>query len=385
MSNSQHFDCLVLGTGGVGSAALYHLAKQGKRVAGIDRFGVAHDRGSSHGQTRIIRQSYFEHPSYVPLVQRAFELWEELQAEHGRDLYYQTGILQAGPSGGELIQGVLASSAQHGLAIEHMNVAEARKRWPQFAFDDDMEVIFEKRAGFLLVEHAISAHVEKAQWAGAELFVGHAIDEVKTGGSCLEVITDKGTFTADSVVVTAGAWAADLLPELKGHLRILKKPLHWYAADTDLYSNRAGCPVFFIESETGGYYGFPSIDERGLKLARHSGGIEITNPLELDRSLDAEERACVAGFLRKHLPQVSDQATDHTVCMYTVTADSHFIIDRAEADERIVYAAGLSGHGFKFASALGELLANMASGESHGYDLTQFSARPRIGTANERE
>ncbi|MDE0817610.1 MAG: N-methyl-L-tryptophan oxidase [Pirellulaceae bacterium] len=377
MSNAQHFDCLVLGTGGVGSAALYHLAKQGKRVAGIDRFGVAHDRGSSHGQTRIIRQSYFEHPCYVPLVQRAFELWEELQAEHGRDLYYQTGILQAGSSGGELIQGVLASSAQHDLAIEHMDVTAARKRWPQFAFDDDMEVIFEQRAGFLLVEHAISAHIEKAQWAGAELFLGHTIGEVKTGGSVLEVITDKETFTADSVVVTAGAWAADLLPELNGQLRILKKPLHWYAADADLYSNRGGCPAFFFESETGGYYGFPSIDERGLKVARHSGGIEITNPLELDRSLDVQERGCVAGFLRKHLPQVSDQATDHTVCMYTVSADSYFIIDHAQADERIVYAAGLSGHGFKFASALGELLAKMASGESHGYDLTPFSAGRR--------
>jgi len=151
-----------------------------------------------------------------------------------------------------------------------------------------------------------------------------------------------------------------------------------------LYSNRAGCPVFFFESDTGGYYGFPSIDERGLKLARHSGGIEIVDPLELDRSLDAEERACVAGFLRKHLPQVSEQATDHTVCMYTVTSDSHFIIDHAQADERIVYAAGLSGHGFKFASALGELLAQMACGETHGYDLTQFSARPRIN-ANEGE
>ena len=380
MSNSQHFDCLVLGTGGIGSAALYHLAKQGKRVAGIDRFGVAHDRGSSHGQTRIIRQSYFEHPSYVPLVQRAFELWEELQAEHGRDLYYQTGILQAGPGGGALIQGVLASSAEHGLPIEHLNVAEARKRWPQFAFDDDMEVVFEQRGGFLLIEHAISAHIEKAQWAGAELFVGHTICEVKTGGRCLEVLTDQGTFTADSIVVTAGAWAADLLPELKGHLRILNKPLHWYTADADLYSNRVGCPVFFFESETGDYYGFPSIDERGLKLARHSGGAEVSNPLELNRSLDEDERSDVAGFLRKHLPQVSDQATDHAVCMYTVTSDSHFIIDRAELDDRIVYAAGLSGHGFKFATALGELLAKMANGESHGYDLAQFSARPRIGT-----
>ena len=380
MSNSQHFDCLVLGTGGIGSAALYHLAKQGKRVAGIDRFGVAHDRGSSHGQTRIIRQSYFEHPSYVPLVQRAFELWEELQAEHGRDLYYQTGILQAGPGGGALIQGVLASSAEHGLPIEHLNVAEARKRWPQFAFDDDMEVVFEQRGGFLLIEHAISAHIEKAQWAGAELFVGHTICEVKTGGRCLEVLTDQGTFTADSIVVTAGAGAADLLPELKGHLRILNKPLHWYTADADLYSNRVGCPVFFFESETGDYYGFPSIDERGLKLARHSGGAEVSNPLELNRSLDEDERSDVAGFLRKHLPQVSDQATDHAVCMYTVTSDSHFIIDRAELDDRIVYAAGLSGHGFKFAAALGELLAKMANGESHGYDLAQFSARPRIGT-----
>ena len=381
MANQLHFDTLVLGTGGIGSACLYHLAQQGQRVAGIDRFSVAHDQGSAHGHTRLIRQSYFEHPSYVPIVQRAFELWEKLQEEHGRQLYYETGILEAGPADGELIPGVLTSSEIHQLPIERMDIQTAQQRWPQFQFHGDHEVIFEQRGGFLLVEHAIAAHIEKAQWAGAELFIGHAIREIETGQDVLVVHTDRARFTADAIVMTVGAWAADLLPELRGHLQILRKPLHWFAADADLYSHRAGCPSFMMERADGFYYGFPSTDERGLKVARHTGGQEIQDPLVVDREVDETERNEVQGFLQDHLPRVSSQATAHAVCMYTVTADSHFVIDRAAADDRIVYAAGLSGHGFKFASALGEILADRALGKDDRFDLSPFQAA-RLGSSD---
>lgn len=368
----QHFDFLVLGLGGVGCATLYHLASRGYQVAGIDRFPIAHDRGSSHGHTRLIRQSYFEHPAYVPLVQRAFELWEQLGVEHGRDVYYETGIIECGPKDGELVSGVLASAAQHNLDVEHLSVSQARDRWPQFGFSEHDSIVYEQRAGFLLVEQCVSAHVELAQWAGAETFCDQTILEVKSESNVVRVKTNKAEFTADKVVLGVGAWARDLIPELADLITVLRKPLHWFQADDALYSRKSGCPSFLFETEAGHYYGFPSSDCRGLKVARHSGGEVVSDPLQVDRTLDETEREDVRKFLSVHLPGVSNQPTDHTVCMYSMTPDSHFVIDRSQADGRIVYAAGLSGHGFKFTAALGEVLADMASEESPAFDLSLF-------------
>tara|TARA_Y100001968_G_scaffold333872_1_gene400371 strand:+ start:1384 stop:2517 length:1134 start_codon:yes stop_codon:yes gene_type:complete len=368
----KHFDYLVLGLGGVGSAALYHLAKRGHQVAGIDRFPIAHDLGSSHGHTRLIRQSYFEHPSYVPLVQRAFELWEQLSVDHGRDVYYETGIIEAGPPEGELVPGVLDSAHQHGLDVEQLTVIQARQRWPQFAFADEHAVVYEQRAGFLLVEQCVSAHVELAQWSGAETFCDQSIQQIISEPEVIRVITDRTEFTAGKVILTLGTWARELIPELKDKLTVLRKPLHWFAADENQYSRKCGCPSFLFETDAGHYYGFPASDWRGLKVARHTGGDVVNDPLTVDREVDLEERADVQRFLARHLPGVTTDATDHTVCMYTMSPDSHFIIDQSENDSRISYAAGLSGHGFKFTAALGEVLADMATAQTPAFDLSLF-------------
>ncbi|MBA62222.1 MAG: N-methyl-L-tryptophan oxidase [Planctomycetaceae bacterium] len=376
--SKQHYDYLVLGLGGAGSAALYHLARRGLNVGGLDRFPIAHDRGSSHGHTRLIRESYFEHPSYVPLVQRAFELWEQLSVDHGRDVYYQTGIIEAGPDDGELVAGVLASAAKHGLDVEQFTSQQAAQRWPQFAFAPEHSVVYEQRAGFLLVEQCVSAHVELAQWAGAETFCNQTIKSIESATDVVRVMTEQGEFTADRVIVTLGSWVGDLIPELSEQLTVLRKPLHWFRADESLYSRKSGCPSFLFETESGHYYGFPASDWRGLKVARHTGGDVVDNPLTVNRELDREERDDVQRFLKKHLPGVTDASTDHTVCMYTMSPDGHFIIDRCEDDPRIVYAAGLSGHGFKFTAALGEVLADLVTGSKSSYDLSFFS-RNRLG------
>ena len=370
--SSQHFDYLVLGLGGAGSAALYHLARRGHHVAGLDRFPIAHDRGSSHGHTRLIRQSYFEHPSYVPLVQRAFELWEQLSEEHGRDVYYETGIIEAGPVDGELIPGVLASATEHNLPVERLSASAASQRWPQFSFAQDHEVVFEQRAGFLLVEQCVSAHIELAQWAGAETFCDQTIKSIQSEDDVVRVYTNQGEFTANKVIVTLGAWAGELLPEVSSYLTVLRKPLHWFEAEDSLYSRKSGCPSFLFETREGQFYGFPASDWRGLKVARHSGGEVVNDPLEVNRDLELTERKEVQQFLVNHLPHVSDRPTDHTVCMYTMTPDSHFILDQCQNDARIVYAAGLSGHGFKFTAALGEVLADMATGGDCRFDLSLF-------------
>lgn len=370
--SSQHFDYLVLGLGGAGSAALYHLARRGHHVAGLDRFPIAHDRGSSHGHTRLIRQSYFEHPSYVPLVQRAFELWEQLSEEHGRDVYYETGIIEAGPADGELVPGVLASAEKHNLPIECLSTSEASQRWPQFSFAPDHQVVFEQRAGFLLVEQCVSAHVELAQWAGAETYCDQTIKSIQSEDDVVRVITNQGEFTARKVIVTLGAWARDLLPDVSSYLTVLRKSLHWFEADDSLYSRKSGCPSFLFETGTGYFYGFPASDWRGLKVAQHTGGEPVKDPLEVNRNLDLAERSEVQQFLARHLPGVSEVPTDHAVCMYTMTPDSHFVIDQCQHDSRIVYAAGLSGHGFKFTAALGEVLADMATGCDCRFDLSRF-------------
>jgi glycine/D-amino acid oxidase-like deaminating enzyme len=250
------YDVIVIGCGGVGSAALYHLASRGYRALAIDRFPPGHDRGSSHGETRVIRQAYFEHPDYVPMLQRAYQLWEELGNEVGSPLFHKTGVLQLGPERGEVIAGVLESARLHGLDVS--------------------------RAGYLEVEACIHAHVDLAEKQGARLSIGEAVLEWHNNGSDVTVRTDKSTYQAQSLIVTAGSWSSDLLPGLD--LTVRRKHLHWYANDDPVYREDNGCPVFFFELDHGLFYGFPQRDTLGVKVSEHSGGETLTDPLNVDRT-----------------------------------------------------------------------------------------------------
>jgi monomeric sarcosine oxidase len=352
------YDAIVVGTGGVGSAALFHLAARGAKVLGLDRFPPGHDRGSSHGQTRIIRLAYFEHPDYVPLLQRAYELWHELERLRGRPLYHEIGLVQVGPAEGAVVKGVRRSAQQHALDVEEFDPRELSARFPGFRAAENSSAIFERRAGYLDVEACVVAHVEEAQRLGAELLTGLTVHGWRDAGELLAVDTDQGEFLARRLVLAPGAWASQVLGTLPLRLVVRRKPQYWYPAGAD-YQADHGCSAFLFETSAGIFYGLPQIDARGLKAAEHTGGNEVGDPLNIDRRSDRAEATRVESFLADHLPGVSRPSSQYSVCMYTLTPDEHFVVDRHPADPRVVLAAGLSGHGFKFTCVLGEALAEL--------------------------
>jgi len=315
-------DAIVIGLGGVGSAAIYHLAKRGAAVLGIEQFKLVHDRGSSHGHTRAIRQSYFEHPDYVPLLKRAYQLWNELSAEAGQTLYHQTGIVQIGPPEGEVVRGVLASAEQHELNVAQMACDEARHRWPGLRVPEGQVALFEEEAGYLLVEDCVRQQIDLARRAGAEVVAEAEVTSWTANGGGVEVTARSGTHKAKKLVITAGAWAGGVLRDLAIPLEIRRKLLFWFRCDDDTYRPERGFPVFLYDLPNGIFYGFPKLDDRGVKVAQHSGGLPISEPSVLDREPHADDRQPVERFVGDHVANVSLDCTDSSACMYTMTRDS---------------------------------------------------------------
>lgn len=353
------YDAIVLGAGGVGSAAMWQLARRGLRVLGIDRFHPPHDRGSSHGHTRIIRQAYFEHPDYVPLLLESYRLWEDLEQLVGQVLKRETGLVEIGPPEGVVVPGVLQAAEAHGLDVEKFSARDIQQRWPAFRVTDDLVGVFERRAGLLYVERCVQACIDAASAAGAELLTGVEV-QGWTSGADIVVNTSAGEFRTQTLVITAGAWAGQLLGALNVKLQVRRKPLLWYAPSDSSTRADAGFPCFLFELPHGVFYGFPAIDHHGLKAAEHSGGEIVADPLHVDRNLSADDHARVDEFMTGYLPAVRTPCAGHAICLYTMSPDEHFIVDRHPEDERIVFAAGLSGHGFKFTPILGRLLTELA-------------------------
>lgn len=356
----RHFDLIVLGTGGLGSSAVNHAARRGLRVLGLDRFPGGHDQGSSHGETRIIRQAYFEHSDYVPLLRRAYELWHELQSQVGRQLYFPVGLLQVGPAHGQVVPGVLRSARQHGLEVESLTATEVTRRFPGFQVDPAWVGVFERLAGYLLVEQCVLAFLEQAQRAGAELLTGCEVRGWQSDAGTLVVDTDRGSFRTERLIITAGPWASQLLGDLNLSLQVRRKHLYWFEPSSADYHERQGSPTFLYETDDGVFYGFPQRDAAGVKAAEHSGGAVVTDPRLDPREFDPLDQQRVRSFLERHLPQAGGRVTRRGVCFYTMSPDENFIVDRHPQDPRVVFAAGLSGHGFKFASVLGEVLVELA-------------------------
>ena len=374
----NRYDAIVLGAGGIGSAALYHLASRGVRAIGVDRFDPPHDRGSSHGQSRVIRQAYFEHPDYVPLVVESYRMWHELEQRTGRRLLHQVGAVEIGPADGVVVPGVLRAADEHQLAVESLTAAEIRARWPGLRVEDPLVGVYEPTAGYLLVEDCVQAHLDAARDAGAELLADTEVVSWSADESGVRVRTSNDEIGADRLVITAGAWAGQLLADLHIRLTVRRKSLFWFATDAAQYDVAAGFPVFLFELPDGVFYGFPQLDPRGVKFAEHSGGRVLDVPLAADRSIDPEEQRRLRDVLPRHLPGVSPRVTDHAVCLYTMSPDEHFIVDRHPAHPNVTFAAGLSGHGFKFAPILGQALADLAL--HGGTDLpTRFLSLARFG------
>lgn len=348
------FDVVVAGAGGVGSAAAFHLSRRGAKVLALDRFAPPHDRGSSHGHSRIIRLAYYEHPDYVPLLRRAWALWAELAELSGETLYTETGLLQVGPPDGAVVRGVLASAGEHGLDVESLTPEDARRRFPGLRVPEGLAAVYERQAGALAVERCVAAHLALS---GAEVRRGELLSW-RPEGAGVRVETESGSVSAGALVLAPGPWAPGLIAGLR--LEVRRKGQFWFGPPPAELTAAGGCPAFLYELPEGVFYGIPAHGGAGLKAAEHTGGRLVADPLTGERAEDAGERSRVEGFLARMLPALPRTLERHAPCFYTLTPDQHFVLDRHPGSPRVVYAAGLSGHGFKFVPALGEALAELA-------------------------
>ena len=360
------YDVIVVGLGALGCVAAHDLAAKGLSVLGLDRFEPGHARGSSHGSTRVIRQAYFEHPDYVPLLRRAYERWTDLEAHSDQGLYYPVGVLEAGPKDGIVVPGVLRAANEHQLRVESLSAAETSRRFPELSglADAGLCAVFEQDAGYLLCEPAVRAWAKQARLQGADLQTGAAVTSWRMEQGSFLVETEAGSYQAEQLLLCPGAWAPQLLPaEIASHLIVRRKVLLWYQAGPSFHED-TGFPVWLFELPKGVFYGFPVRSNKGLKIARHSGGLRVEDPLHVDRELHEEDHSDVDQFISRHLAGLPEsKPSEHAVCMYTISPDDHFIVGASTTYPGLWYGAGLSGHGFKMVPALGELLARgMASG-----------------------
>jgi monomeric sarcosine oxidase len=268
--------------------------------------------------------------------------------------------VEVGPADGVVVLGVLRAARAHGLAVEQLSAEEVQRRWPALRVPEELVGVFEPSAGMLHVDDCIRAHLCAAEEAGADLRVGVEVFDWAADSGGVWVETSAGRLAADRLVVTAGAWAGNLLGGLDLRLEVRRKTLMWHATHDATTHADAGFPCYLYELPTGVFYGFPAIDHRGLKTAEHTGGEVVDDPSHVDRSLRESDRAPVEAFLQAHLPAAQMPCREHAVCLYTMSPDEHFIVDRHPEHDRVVFAAGLSGHGFKFAPALGAALADLA-------------------------
>ncbi len=352
------FDAIVLGVGGMGSAAAFELARRGRRVLALEQFALGHDRGSSHGHTRIIRKAYYEHPNYVPLVLRAWDRWRDLERRRGQTLLTEHPCLSVGRPDGELIAGVRQSAEQHRLPVEALDALALRRRYPAFRFSDDYVGLLEHSAGFLYVDECVRAYAEEARKLGAVVRENEPVISWKAEGGGVAVETTAGRYTAGRLVVTAGPWAGRMLGEIGAGLTVMRQVVFWLGGG--LSFQRDVFPIFIADTDDGAFYGLPALNADGLKVARHYGAPERREPSEIVRTVSEEDEAPVRRFFRAHLPAADGPVRRAATCIYTLTADRHFLIDVHPEHPQVVFAAGFSGHGFKFASVVGEILADLA-------------------------
>jgi sarcosine oxidase len=374
---TPRYDAVVVGLGGMGSAAAYHLAARGKRVLGLDQHPAAHDRGSSHGGSRIIRQAYHEDPNYVPLVQRAYELWRRLEHDADASLLHITGGLLLGSRNSAVVTGSLRSAEQHGIAHEFLDAGAIRKRYPAFAPSDSHCAVFELQAGYLRPEEAVLAHLKLASAAGADLrFEEPVVRWEATAQSGIRVTTGRGAYEADRLILSPGAWAADLIAELGVPLQVRRHAMCWFAPlqDFDLFAPHR-FPVYVWETTPDRvFYGFPAIEghEGGVKAAVHSGGDACT-PATIDRNVTPEDVEEIRSYLSLHIPSLNGSLIKSSVCMYTLTPDEHFILSLHPKHPQVAVACGFSGHGFKFTSVVGEILADLSMNGTSSHPIEFLS------------
>ena len=362
----ERYDAVVVGVGGMGSAALYHLARRKQRVLGLERFDVPHDLGSSHGITRIIRLAYFQYPSYVPLVRRAYELWRELETEAGEQLLHVTGSIDGG---GRIYAGALRSCLDHDLPHELMDGRELGRRFPAYRVPAELEVLLQPDGGFLLPERSIVAHVEGALARGAVVRARERVLgwEVRENG--VRVRTDRATVETERLVLTAGAWSQEVARLAPGLVVAERQVLAWLQPHRPELFAPERFPVFNLFLDESHFYGFPVYGIPGFKLGRSHHLGERVEPDALPRDARPEDEAALRPFAERYFPEGAGPTMALKTCLYELSPDEHFILDHHPESDAVVVAAGFSGHGFKFCSVVGEILADLVLDGETRYEI----------------
>jgi sarcosine oxidase len=372
---SNRYGAIVIGVGGMGSATAYHLASRGVETLGLERYDIPHEMGSSHGVTRIIRKAQYEHPAYVPLVRRAYERWRELEKQTGRELLHITGGIDAGPPESRIVSGSRRSCETHDIAHEILTGTEVNDRFPGYDLPEDHRAVYQEDGGFLVPEQCIIAHVEAAQAEGAEIRARERVADYTTlSDGSVRVSTTKGTYEADRLIVTAGAWAKELLPELEGQLVPERQVLGWFQPTDPGLFDASSFPVFVHDTGDAHYYGFPRHDVPGFKFGKFNHLNETVDPDSIDREPRPEDEELLRSYARRYFPDGEGPTMRLATCLFTNTPDEHFVLDTLSDHPQITVGAGFSGHGFKFASAIGEILAEVAVSGETDLDIELFSA-----------
>jgi monomeric sarcosine oxidase len=353
------YDVIVIGGGTMGTAAAWELGKRGHTALVLEQFQHFHPFGAHGGRTRVIRHAYAEGPEYVPLVQRADELWLELEKVSGERILMRTGGLELAAPGYGHARSARASADQHGLPYEWLTPEEGRRRWPMVAIPDGWDVMFSPQAGYLYTETALRSMAAAARAAGIEIHEQEPVTGWSADGRGVTVTTEQGLYRGGHLIITAGAWTSEVLAGLGLPIHVLRKTLWWFDVEDPALFSPDRFPVFVADSDLGEIYGFPIDDHPGLKVADHSGG-DPTTAGTVDRTARPDEAANVIAMVQTLFPTATDHIREQAVCLYTMTPDGDFIMDRHPNYPNVVFGAGFSGHGFKFTTAVGEHLVALA-------------------------
>ena len=380
----HEYDVVVLGLGAMGSAAAYHLSRRGQRVLGLDAYPAGHTMGSSHGESRIIRRAYYEHPGYNPLLARAYELWEELARESGDELLYNSGGLMIGLPEHELVAGSIAACQEKGRTPDVLDAGQVRDRFPAFILDDDEVGFFDPLAGILFADRCNAAHQRLAVAQGAELRHETPVRAWTATDNGVQIETDHGTIQARRLVITAGPWVTRMLPELNLPIQIERIPVfYWQPKQPELFE-LGRFPIYMWErGDEGVFYGFPHLTMDGVKAGRHHNR-DHCDPATVERVVTAADERLCRDFMSRHIPSLNGELVQHYTCLYTTTVDEHFLIDYHPAHPNVVYASSCSGHGYKFSAVVGELLTDLSL-TSQMHPAADFLKGSRLGvTASAR-
>ena len=371
------YDAIVIGVGGMGSATVYQLARDGCRVLGLEQFGTPHAFGSSHGSTRIIRLAYSEGPEYVPLLHAAYRYWREIEDVSGESILQVTGGLDVGPEGSWTIEGSRQSCLEYGLAFEELDGAAVNRRFPGYRLPGSMRAVYQPDGGYVRSEVAIRAYADAARKLGAEIVTDARVRDWERGPAGLRVNTADGQYEARKLVITAGAWVGQLLPSLRPVCRPERQVMLWTEPLNAAAFDPVRFPVFNMEAPSGRYYGFPNDRGEGIKIGRYYHlRQQVSDPDRLDRECHPEDEAVLREGLEAYFPEANGATLRMTACMFTNTPDTHFILDRYGDADDVFVAAGFSGHGFKFCSVVGRIMADLCLDRPPRWEIGRFRLTP---------